>query len=346
MSPAGTNVPSCGRSRDLVLRHPAALVEVGVRGPGRDVLDPVEDERVHHVDVPRRQHDVAAVEPALVGGGLAQDLLEVQRDQPARGVRRLGVVEALRLEGLVEQLHELVVGERGVVDVLDVLDQVRALTRQALVDQGLEELAQRRACRRRDHDRVPARRSSRSRPSPACRTCPRSRAARRRASMEASVVNWFVTLGSVGSWNCWSTTSRSVPSMACSKPVDVALAEVVVEGDRRRPSWRRGARLQPLGPQAGLGEVVDLHAGGPRVVLDVTPVRRAGGVEQLRHALVVDLVPHGEVVGRAEHGDEAGVLAGPERLVDVRLGLVRRVAVVLHVEDELRPSMPPFSSLT
>ncbi len=34
----------------------------------------------------------------------------------------------------------------------------------------------------------------------------------------ASVVNWFVRFGSVGSWNCWSMTLRSEPSMALAKP--------------------------------------------------------------------------------------------------------------------------------
>ena len=145
----------------------------------------------------------------------------------------------------MEQLDELVVGEVGVVDVLEVLDDVRALAGEALVDQRLEELGQRRARRRHDHDRVPRRvlldLGHRLGAERAGRLEEHARRRRRRPA----VVNWFVRSGAVGSWNCWLDDLDVGALDRRVEPVDVGLAEVVVERDR---SDRRGVRV--LAPAA------------------------------------------------------------------------------------------------
>ena len=113
------------------------------------------------------------------------------------------------------------------------------------------------------------------------------------------------------------------------------MAEVVVVRHRRDRGELGMLGLQPRDPQERFGPVVAGPADGELVVLDVAPLRSAGGDEQVGHALVLGGVPDGADVRCAEDVGERGVRLGADGLVDVRLGLVRLVAVVLEVDDEL-----------
>ena len=118
------------------------------------------------------------------------------------------------------------------------------------------------------------------------------------------------------------------------KAAGVAEAEVRVEGKHAHIGATGELLLHPLRPQDGFGGVVELHARGPRVVVNVTPLCGTGAVEHLRHAFFVGVVPHRQVVGGAQREHQVGVLARRNGLGDIGLGFIGLIYVVLGVKDD------------
>ena len=116
--------------------------------------------------------------------------------------------------------------------------------------------------------------------------------------------------------------------------VQVVLTEVVVlieDADL-------GVRMileNVLAVDAALDEVVRVEAHGPGEVLRIGELRGAGGGEQLRHFLAVEIFLHGGVRRRADDLEGEQHLVALDQLADLLDGLRRRVGVVILDQVDL-----------
>ena len=90
-----------------------------------------------------------------------------------------------------------------------------------------------------------------------------------------------------------------------------------------------------LGVDRRLGGVVGLPAHGPRELLGHAPLRRAGGDEELRHLLLVQVLLHHRVGRRAEQLVDREDLVVLDQLAHHLDGLGRLEAVVVGDEVDL-----------
>ncbi|MGY3371525.1 hypothetical protein ACVWZL_008650 [Bradyrhizobium sp. GM2.4] len=127
---------------------------------------------------------------------------------------------------------------------------------------------------------------------------------------------------------------RALGAQAVLGALEVVFAEIVVLIEDRD----LGVRLflqQPFRVDLRFALVGRLPAHGPGEVLRVIPLGGAGGDEQLRDLLGVEVFLDRAVRGRAERVEHDDHLVALDQLADLLDGLRRRIAVVIGDEVDL-----------
>ena len=145
---------------------------------------------------------------------------------------------------------------------------------------------------------------------------------------------WLSTVGSVAS-KVTTLTMRPVFLAQAFLEAAEIVAAVVVVLVQHADLGVLDVGQDVLGVDHRLGVVVGLEAHGPREVLGIAPLRRAGGDVELRHLLLVHVLVDRRVARRAERLEEREDLVLLDELADHFHRLGRAITVVERDELDL-----------